>query len=241
VEPVTRRSFVGKVGGVVAASLFISAKGLAGEEKSPKEQGRKSNKPGMIEVSPVEDLMREHGVLSRCLLIYDETIARIGQETQYAPEPLAEAAGLIRRFVEEYHEKLEENYIFPRFVKAGKLADLVTILQAQHQAGRRLTERILRAAASKGKGNREERKKLAQDLRLFARMYRPHKAREDTVLFPALHLIVSREEYDSLGEAFEEKEEEFFGKDGFEKIVGEVAGVEEKLGLYDLAQFTPKT
>ncbi|AHF17361.1 hypothetical protein NIASO_06125 [Niabella soli DSM 19437] len=30
-------------------------------------------------------------------------------------------------------------------------------------------------------------------------MYRPHEAREDTVLFPAFRKIVSRHEYDSLG------------------------------------------
>jgi len=31
-----------------------------------------------------------------------------------------------------------------------------------------------------------------------------------------------------------------FGGDGFEEMVARVAEVEKKLGLYDLAQFTPK-
>src|SRR5207302_4790012 len=42
----------------------------------------------------------------------------------------------------DYHEKLEEDYLFPRFEKAHKLVDLTTVLRAQHQAGRRLTDRI---------------------------------------------------------------------------------------------------
>ena len=71
-------------------------------------------------------------------------------------------------------------------------------------------------------------------------MYSPHEAREDTVLFPAFRKIVNVNEYDALGEEFEDKEHELFGADGFEKMVDRVAGIEKKLGIYDLAQFTPK-
>ena len=44
---------------------------------------------------------------------------------------------------------------------------------------------------------------------MFNLMYEPHEAREDTILFPAFHKLVSQHEYDALG-------------------------------IYDLAQFTPK-
>jgi hypothetical protein len=128
-DTVTRRSFVAKVGGIVATSFFISSTGLAEEARAPREQGQKAKGQGTIEVSPVEDLMREHGILSRCLLIYEEMTARMEKEKKVAPGPRAATADLIRRFIEEYHEKLEEAHIFPRFVKAGKLADLVKILQ----------------------------------------------------------------------------------------------------------------
>jgi hypothetical protein len=47
-------------------------------------------------------------------------------------------------------------------------------------------------------------------------------------------------EYEELGDAFEDKERQLFGKDGFEKIVAEVAGLEKRLGIYDLSRFTPK-
>ena len=71
-------------------------------------------------------------------------------------------------------------------------------------------------------------------------MNSPHEAREDTVLFSAFRGIVSANEFDSLGEDFEKKEDELFGDDGFEKMVEKVAAIEKKLGIYDLAQFTPK-
>ena len=71
-------------------------------------------------------------------------------------------------------------------------------------------------------------------------MYRPHKAREDTVLFPAFHSLVSPEEFDTLGDTFEDQEEKLFGKDGFDKVVEEVGSLERMLGIHDLSQFTPK-
>jgi hemerythrin-like domain-containing protein len=70
-------------------------------------------------------------------------------------------------------------------------------------------------------------------------MYRPHAAREDTILFPALRTIVSKKEFDDLGEEFEDKEEKLFGEGGFEKVVAHVAELEKTLGIYELAQFTP--
>jgi hemerythrin-like domain-containing protein len=70
-------------------------------------------------------------------------------------------------------------------------------------------------------------------------MYRPHEAREDTVLFPAFRKLVSKHEYDALGEEFEDNEHKHFGQDGFETMVGRVSAIEKQLGIYDLNQFTP--
>lgn len=55
-------------------------------------------------------------------------------------------------------------------------------------------------------------------------MYRPHEAREDTVLFPAFRKLVSHHEYGALGEAFEKNEHQLFGQDGFETMVGKSRG-----------------
>jgi hemerythrin-like domain-containing protein len=198
--------------------------------------------PEQEDVLPAEDLMREHGVLNRLLLVYEEAIRRLGARQEFAPRILSEAAGIIRRFVEEYHEKSEEESLFPRFEKAGKLVDLVAVLRQQHQAGRRVTAEIERLAGrlTFAETRRAERSKLADAMRLFIRMYRPHEAREDTVLFPAFRSLVSKKEYEDLGDAFEEKEHRLFGKDGFEKIVAEVAGLEKELGIYELSRFTPR-
>jgi len=188
-------------------------------------------------VGPGEDLMREHGVLNRILLVYDEVIRRTQVRGPLPKEALRSAAGIVRRFLEEYHEKLEEEHLFPRFERAGRLTDLVSILRAQHLAGRKLTASILDLASPHAAAT--DTAALADRLGEFVRMYRPHEAREDTVLFPAFREIVSREEYERLGEQFEGREDEVLGHRGFERIVDEVAEIEKGLGIYDLASFTP--
>jgi hemerythrin-like domain-containing protein len=192
------------------------------------------------EVAPPEDLMREHGVLKRVLLIYDEGIRRIDGKRELSPAPIKDAAEIIRSFIEDYHEKLEEDYLFPRFEKAGKLIDLTAVLRAQHEAGRRLTGRIAQLATLAALKDPSSAATLRDAMWQFIRMYSPHEAREDTVLFPALRGVVSKNEFDALGEDFEKKEHQLFGEDGFEKMVDRVASIEKTLGIYDLAQFTPR-
>jgi hemerythrin-like domain-containing protein len=193
----------------------------------------------LVEVTPTEDLMREHGLLKRILLIYDEVRTRIAAQKDFPPAAIENSAEIIRNFIEQYHEKLEEDHLFPRFRKHKLLVELVDVLEKQHEAGRRVTERII-AISSAGAKTKDDKRKLAEDLHQFVRMYAPHEAREDTVLFPALHTIVSPHEYGALGEDFEKKEHQMFGKEGFEGMVPRVAEIEKQLGIYDLAQFTPK-
>ena len=195
--------------------LFGAALLAAAPKKEQKEE----------DVSPAEDLMREHGLLNRVLLVYEECARRM-DDGKGAPPQLGQAANIIRDFVEGYHEKLEEEFLFPRFRKANKLVDLVDTLQQQHEAGRKLTAAILDQPAP-------------AQLRAFIRMYRPHEAREDTVLFPAFRDLVGEKEYDRLGDRFEEREHQLFGKAGFEGQVENVAGIERALGIYELARFTP--
>lgn len=234
----TRRDFL-KTGGILMASSATLKMEGASAWAAPKSKDKEPRENEEENISPLEDLMREHGVLSRILLIYDEISMRLGKGQNYPLAVLTNAAGLIRRFVEDYHEKLEEDHVFPRILKAGKLVDLVNILLEQHRAGRRLTEGI-RNLGTLSTLNPDDKKDLLKDLGLFARMYRPHKSREDTVLFPAFHSVVSTEEFASLGEKFEEQEDKLFGEHGFEKVVEQVTGLEKSLGIYELSQFTPK-
>lgn len=229
-----RRNFIkhGLIVAITGAAGLSLLSGCKDKEKKEEDEGQK--------VSPPEDLMQEHGLLNRVLLIYDTCRIHLINKENFPKEAIANAAGIIRTFVEDYHEKQEENYLFPRFKKANQLTDLVNVLLQQHQAGRRLTDLIMQLTKSQT-ATEAENQKLIQLLISFNDMYRPHEAREDTVLFPAFRKIVSKNEYDSLGEEFENNEHKLFGNSGFETMVNKVADIEKSLNIYELSQFTPHT
>src|SRR5207247_2398720 len=103
----TRRIFVrsGLIAGASVLGGVMLSRATAKEKSDEKEE----------EVSPAEDLMREHGVLKRVLLIYGEAIRRIDEKEDLSPDALLESARIIRSIIEDYHEKLEEDFLFPRF------------------------------------------------------------------------------------------------------------------------------
>jgi hemerythrin-like domain-containing protein len=200
---------------------------------APKKPGENADEE---EITPVEDLMREHGVLRRVMYLYDDAVQRLDGKREVPLDALAGCAGIVRRVIEDYHEKLEEDFLFPRYEKAGKLADLTAVLRRQHQSGRTLTEHIV--ALARAPLADADRAQLATALRSFNHMYRPHAAREDTVLFPALRGLVGKHAYEELGEQFEAKETQMLGDHGFEHAVEEVARLEQAFGLDDLAKLT---
>jgi len=217
-----RRQFL--TASATVSGLLLSACASSGEREEHSEEA---------EVTPGEDLMQEHGLLERILLVYGESARRLERNEQLDLGVVHSAAGIVTRFVEDYHEKLEETFVFPRLEQARREVELVTVLRRQHARGREVTNEIARL--SSGTPSPE----LAQALRAFERMYRPHAAREDTVLFPAFRSVVGGSEYRELGEQFEDREHELLGEHGFEGAVAEVAQLEAALHIDDLAQFTP--
>ncbi len=234
----SRRGFLenAAVLGSGAVALIATAAQAAPQKKGAANRVRKEEE----DVSPNEDLMREHGVLVRCLVIYREVMRRIDNKQDFPPDAVTGTATLIRTFVEDYHERLEEDQLFPRFRKAGKLVDLVDVLYTQHQKGRIVTDRVIQAAAPAALKSASGQQNLRRYLDMFVTMYEPHEAREDTVLFPEFKKIVSPHEYDALGDEFEKKENQLFGGEGFEKNVNRVSELEKRLGIYDLTKFTPQ-
>jgi len=220
--------------GAAGASLFAASPSLAAPQ-SP--TGKKSAES--VPVTATEDLMREHGVVERLLLIYETGIRRLGQGEDLDPTILTQAAETMRDFVHDYHEKNEEEQVFPHFKTAGRMVELVTILQAQHTACRKLTEQIIELAPKSA--SKPQREQMVSAMQATITMYRPHAAREDTDVFPTLRSLVTPNEFEQIGEALEKSETEKFGADGFEKVAKKVEALEKRLGISDISQFTPKS
>jgi hemerythrin-like domain-containing protein len=191
------------------------------------------------EVGAVEDLMREHGVLRRVLLVYFESVPKLrSSPSSVDASALNKAAKLFHDFGEEYHErKLEEAYIFPRVRKAGgHAASYVDTLLMQHQRGRDISQYIL-ASTGNGKIASATAELLAHAFETFVLMYQNHTAREDTIIFPAWKNALSDKELEDLGDKFEDIEKQQFGGDGFEDAVKQVDFIERALGFAELSQF----
>lgn len=235
--PVSRRTALFSGGGLVAGAAVASA-GWAIADPSA-SAAASDPAPATAVIPPDDDLMREHGVLKRVLLCYREMIARAQSGGQLNAAHIQDSALIIHDFIEGFHEGLEEGYVFPRLVKAGLLTGTVETLLVQHARGRVITQFLLTHATAGQFASPGMKTRLTVAMQLFDRMYEPHEAREDTVVFPAFRGILSATELTDLGRYFAELEREQFHTDEFTAMVNRVAEIEQELGIYDLNQFTP--
>ena len=240
-----RRQLITGISLAGAEALFNACRTNSGPSGSAtnentRNEGPKAGEEETVEVTATEDLMREHGILRRALLVYQESAVRLRQDaTSVPPDVLEKVANLFRVFGEDYHErKLEEVFIFPTVKKSpGVAAGYVDVLSEQHTRGREVTDYVLSVTkAERIASNSVE--PLAKALESFVRMYQHHAAIEDTVIFPAWKSATGQAELDELGEKFEEIEHEQFGADGFEAALKRMEEIESSLGLSNLSMFT---
>lgn len=213
---------------------FLALAAAAGIACIPRAQAKEE------EVTANEDLMREHGILRRALLVYEEAARRLLREpARVPPGPLLRTARVFRDFGEDYHErKLEEQYIFPAVRKLkGPAAAYPDTLQQQHDRGRELTNYVMRVAGGPSIAG-VHAEPLARALREFNLMYQHHTAREDTIVFTAWKESLSGRAYKEMGERFEDIEKKTFGHDGFDDAAAQMARIESEMGIADIARFT---
>ena len=229
----SRRRLIGGLSGVVLAAGVSGAAFAAKQPKETKPPPKEEKKT----LGAVEDLMREHGVLRRALLVYRQSAARLRAGTALDPKPIRQTAQLFRDFGENYHERmLEQAYIFPTLRQGeSPAAALVPTLVMQHDRGREITEYVRTVT---GKGTIGDAEAMARALETLVVMYENHAAREDTIVFPAWKAGLSDKQLREMSETFEDIEHRQFGKDGFDDALKQVAAVEETFGVADLAQFT---
>lgn len=220
-----RRQLLGLAGAVTLAASLPRIRPAQASEKE--------------EVEASEDLMREHGVLRRALLVYAEAASRLSRGDEVPADALGQTATLFRTFGEDYHERsLEEPHVFPPLIKiGGRNGRLANVLKQQHDRGREITDYVSTVTRGGHIGNANDAP-LSSALLSFVRMYQHHTAIEDTVIFPAWKEAISKAQYRELSEQFEDLEQQMFGKDGFEDAVKRIGAIEQVFGLGDLSKLT---
>src|SRR5882724_4305983 len=107
---IIRRKWLATLCGA-GAGLVLAGCDLKSARDADEERAEKAGKENAgDEVTATEDLMREHGVLRRCLLVYQESVIKLRTDATAVPaDALQKTATLFRTFGEQYHEKkLEE-------------------------------------------------------------------------------------------------------------------------------------
>ncbi|HLH93041.1 MAG TPA: hemerythrin domain-containing protein [Xanthobacteraceae bacterium] len=215
----TRRALIGGTPGLVAAGALASR--------------LRAEAPLRNVISPTEDLMREHGVLDRVLLVYEAALARFAAAVRFDLAVLAQAAGIVRDFIEGYHERNEEQALFPRFRKAGRMTRPVDVLYQQHRAGRRLTDSILALVpASAAAGDDRRVAGVRRDVSA-ARGARGHRAFSRA----PRHRVAARARRHGRGLRVQRAPQA--RRRRFPVMVARVGDIEAALGIHDLAKATP--
>jgi hemerythrin-like domain-containing protein len=223
IKPISRRGFL-----VLAGAGIVA--GCSSGPVTP--QGEAS--------TAIEILDRQHGLLERAIAILEEIRGGMDARMDLPPEIITETAGIIRRSGVDYHQKMEDKYIFPALDAAKKMGGLIGVLREQHEAGARLIEVIKGLSVGFSAKDLEKRRTMSSAIHHFSRMYRAHTDREETLIFPLVRQVTAPKAFTEMNAAFQKAEKELQGQDRFEETIQKISGYENTLGIGDLAAFTPR-
>lgn len=225
----SRREMIAGAGIAAGATLALGQSAWAAQAKTDTADESQLSIP--------EQLMRQHAIADRLLLVYQTAVTPATGAAQPPMKVLATTAQMIRSNVDDFHVRLEEEQIFPLFQKSSKMTDLVNTLREQHATGRRLTDSILKAtsvsAASANTGT------LTNDLRAYIHMIQAHTAFEETLLYPQIRTVASAGDLDKVHKAILDAGRQRPASESFSGLLAKIADLDNAAGITGLAQFTP--
>lgn len=223
-----RRRFL-KVAGAAGLSGLGRAVG-SGTAHAGSEQGQEAPKPAS------EELMLEHGVVHRMLLVFDEAADRV-ESGEGLPSAVNDSAAVVDEFIENYHEELEEQLIFPALERAGVHEGMVDELRRQHEVGRQLTGQAYNLLGRGQITKAATRGRLVDTMRTYARMYRAHASWEDTVAFAELRDVMGKEKFREVSSSIESIRAEKLGSGALQSTLDRLRRVEQALGIANLSTY----
>ena len=174
----------------------------------------------------VKDFMFEHSILDRILLIFEKIINSPSNkivDSKY----LKLLVLIIKIFIENHHEKMEELYVFPT-ITSNNNKELVKILIEEHKISKILTDKIFKYCKNNDIYNKniELIKKL---LEKFIHMYRYHESHENIEIYPEFEENITRSEYKKINNLVEENEKLILGKIKIKNIIKIIIKIEKIL------------
>ena len=191
--------------------------------------------------SATERLMNEHGLKRRILLMYDELLPRLNELSRESEHMtvIKDCVNVDKNLFDEHHEVLEEQYIYPLFENHAQLAPLVEQLREQNKVSKRINRDIMTLVDAQDVTPERRAEEMKTLLSQYSKMYRAHMAWEDSRLLPALSSMLNDEELHALANTFRQHHDAHLGESGLNGVDERISSLENRLGIKDLAYYTP--
>jgi len=151
-------------------------------------------------------LQYDHGLIRQVIDVLGEAVKRRTAEKHL--EEMKEIVGFMDRFMDGFHHRKEENFLFASAVKAGTLTETDrSDLVADHAEARRLVNSLHDALIVKDYG------RFYMDGRKIVDHMTAHIRTEEDMVFPKIEEGLSSEEDMAISKRFEEFQAEKFSED----------------------------
>ena len=167
-------------------------------------------------------LMDEHRVIERVLTALERASTRLNNGQDVYLRFFAGTIVFIKNFADGCHHQKEEGILFPAMIENGlsREAGPVAVMLAEHEEGRRLTQKIRQSLERYQGGDDSARKELANNSLAYTKLLRQHIHKEDNILFPMADKLIPSEQQQQISEAFKLLEHDETGEDVLEKYLG---------------------
>ncbi len=169
---------------------------------------------------PTETLMHEHKIILMVLDAAEREAQRMRETGTVRTERLEQMVDFFRNFADRCHHAKEEKLLFVRMEERGmsREAGPIGVMLYEHDIGRghvRAIAELLPQVANNPAAQRE----IQQHLEDYIQLLRDHIYKEDNILYPMADQLLSPEDQEALGEAFERVEREEIGEGVHERYV----------------------
>lgn len=166
------------------------------------------------EMKPTKELIAEHTVVLVALRLLEEVVAALAAKNELAPKHLDQLLDFFKGFVDRYHHRKEEDFLFPELERRGTKCERepIGVMLAERNAGRRHVRAMLEGLDELHQGEGDALTAIREHAHTYRDTLRSHIHKENNILFPIADRLVPDDVAVTIADEFEEIESDRMGK-----------------------------
>ena len=166
-----------------------------------------------------EIMMEEHRAIERVLSSLERATLRLGRGDEVYLRFFSGCSAFFRGFVDGYHQKKEEQFLFPALVNNGlpKESGPIAVMLAEHAQGRYLAQLLGSATIQLQTGDLRRREQVINSAAGYIKLFRQHIYKEEKILSPLAEKVIPLEQKERINLSFESMQYEEMGEEVHEK------------------------